>query len=253
MTVQRRNSEMFNLLRTDLQGRYEPQFALANAAATLQMLPELRGCWPFSSINESGQALDLSGQGRTLANTGAAPRAVEGLVPYAALDGATQFFSRADEAGLDLSAGFTAGGWFYCDAVAAQTVLSKYATAGNQRCWRIDLLATGAAQLAVSEDGIASVLIASAADAVAAETWTYLAGRFEPSVEMSIWVGAEKTARVAGVPASAFKVTAPFMVGGVNAAASLAGRAALVWLSAAPLPDAVIKNVYHQTRAMFGE
>ena len=250
-TVQRRNAEMVDLLKADFAGRDEPNVAAGNALSTMLLLPELRGLWAFGSVNESGQVLDHSGQGRTLSNTGAVARAAAGLVPYAVFSGAN-YLSRADEAGLDITGALTFGGWFYATAIGVdQTVLSKWTFTTPQRAYRINILAGGQGNAYVSSDGTALTQVTSTA-VLAAQTWYFMAGRFTPSTELAVFLNDEKTTNTVGIPAAIFNSSAAFMIGGVNAAASLTGRAALCFACAAALSDAVVNNLYMQTRAIFG-
>jgi len=78
------------------QASVEVGYSMGDVIGTVLGFPGLRGFWPFSSVNESGHVLDLSGQTRTLTNNNAAAFGVENqIVPYAILNGSTQYFNRA--------------------------------------------------------------------------------------------------------------------------------------------------------------
>jgi hypothetical protein len=255
MTTQKHNAELANLMSIDFQGRNEPQFAIANAIPTMLMLPGLRALWSFSSINESGNAIDLSGQGRTLTNNGGAPRSTEGLVPYASMNGTTQYFSRADDAGLDITGTLTLGGWFkHNSLLAAQVAMSKWDASGDQRSYSLQVATTGEAIMGVSPDGTAgaAVFASSAAGCVAEGAWSFTVGRFIPSSQLSVSCNGVRTTVVAGVPASIKDSSAALLVGGISAAAAFNGYAGLCFVSAAAVPLAAIDNLFQQTRAAFG-
>lgn len=254
MSVQRRNSEMVSLLTSDLQARNEPNFAIANAVSTFLMLPELRGFWPFSSINENGAALDLSGQARTLTNNGAAPRATAGLVPYVSFNGTTQWYSRADEAGLDITGALTIGQWIYFNNAAGASIewgINKTGASGNFGYGVRRLATSGLPDFYISSTG-SNFPSAVGTDALAAGTWYFLAGRFSPSTEIALFVNQDKFVNTTGIPAAIFNSSAALAFGGSNRAAGLAGRGTLGFVCAAALPDAMIYNLFEQTRSAFG-
>lgn len=95
--------------KKELGRRYEIPNRLGMYLSEFLTLPGLRGFWPMSSMNENGGAMDLSAQGRTLAATGTPGYAVYNnqLLAYSDYDGATQFHSRASEAGLNLTGELT--------------------------------------------------------------------------------------------------------------------------------------------------
>jgi len=251
MSVQRRNDAMVSILSADVQMRYETQFALANAIPTMQMFPELRGAWPMSSIDESGNARDLSGQGRTLTNTAGAGRAVQGIMPYASFNGTTQYFTRADEAGLDITGGLTLGLWAWvADPTLGGTFMAKMGAAGNYS-YLLDISAS-AARFLVSSDGTA-VASVSGSSSILASYWHFFAGRFTPNNELAVFYNGEETTNIVGVPAAIFNGSAAFTIGARSVPSNfLQGRVALAFLCAAALSDAVILNFYNQTRALLG-
>src|SRR3990172_4789567 len=118
---------------------------LGNVLASYMALPGLVGFWPMSSIQRStGNAYDLSGQGRTLTYNGnPAYTYYNGLVPYIDLDGTGDYLSRSDETDLDITgaetiyttgaAGLTIGCWAWFDvAGGTETAMSKWNPTGNQ-------------------------------------------------------------------------------------------------------------------------
>lgn len=251
MTVQKRNDQMIDLLATDFQRRYEPNFSVANALSTMLLLPELRGLWPFSSINESGNALDISGQGRTLNNNGTSPRGVSGLIPFVSGNGSSQYFSRADEAGLDITGSLTFGGWFTSNVfMSSQVLLSKYGSAG-QISFQGYVNTSQNIVFNVSTDGTALVGFSTTGSSFITSRWNSVIFRFTPSTELAIFINGVKFTLAAGIPASIFNSTADFRIMANMAGFYFNGWCSLCFLCASALSDTIIKNVFEQSRAAF--
>jgi len=217
-------------------------------------LPELRGFWPMSSVNESGNALDVSGQGRTLTNNAATPRAIyNALVPYFDLNGTTQYLSRADEAGLDITGALTFGGWFWFDTAATsiEACLGKRNTGVDQLSYYLRRLASGTINFEISNNGVLPVENVSSAAAVGVATWVLLVARFIPSTEIAVFVNELKATFATGFGAI-FSGTAPLAAGADNAGTSFFnGRLGPIFICADDLPDDLIRSLYARTRGAF--
>lgn len=229
------------------------------ALAAYQMLPQLRLFVPFSSTDESGNAYDLSGQGRTLANTGSATFGVVNSSAYAAVDGATQYFNRGDEAGLDITGALTIGGWFYASALvaaSAYTLIAKSGAAGA-RGYTI-YIGNGASSVLngqISSDGTATTTVTSAYD-VAATEWRYIAMRYTPSTELALFDTPSgvltKTVNTTAIPAAMVNNANQLTIGArSDTSFKFNGRFALCYLCAAALSDATIEALYQQTLGLF--
>lgn len=220
-------------------------------------LPELRAFWPFSSINESGNPIDLSGQARTLTNNGTTARAVlSGFTPYADLDGTNDYFSRADEAGLDITGALTMGGWFWSDATAPGTIFQLFGKWGdvavNQRSYIIYNINDTVLHFAISSTGANSPGITSSV-AYTTGVWRYVIGRFTPSTEIAIFDNGTKTTNTSSIPASIFNSTAQLDLGRYPGHASFHnGRMTLAFMCAAALSDDLITSLFNQSRVFFG-
>lgn len=259
MTVQKRNDAMVNLLRADFQGRYEPQFALANAQALFTSLPGLRGLWFMSGVDSNGDVYDISGVGKTLTNNNTVVFDNDSLVPYAQFVAAnSEYLERTDEADLDISGteafiannGLTMGGWFYHDTIgASQGELTKWGNSGNLS-YLLFVTGGGAVSFQMSDDGTNVSAVNSAA--ITANVWRFHVGRFTPSSEVAVFVNNIKVT-AATARASIFNSSANFRIGSTNAGAGrfLDGRAAFCFLCASALPDFMVSNLFHQTKAMF--
>lgn len=100
--------------------------AALNPLAEFLLLPQLRGLWPMSSVDQAGTVYDLSGQGRAMTAVGGMTYDLTAEnAPYANF--ADGYLTRpGDEAGLeDTSVSF--GGWFWLNAPLLSAVLiDKY-------------------------------------------------------------------------------------------------------------------------------
>ena len=218
-------------------------------------LPELRGFWPISSVNESGNILDLSGQGRTLTNNNAASRAVYGdLVPYVDLDGSNQYFSRADESGLDITGAITVMGWFRFDAASSTFGIAGKWTDGTQAAYLLyydSFLGNMRFALSSAGTGASSVSIGSIAPTVG--TWYFIAGRLTPSIRYSITVNGTVYSTTTSVPAAIFNSNADLEVGAYNGAGNyMNGQVGPIAICATALSDAHLGYVFERTRGAFG-
>lgn len=257
MVEQIRNQELVELLRPDFFARYEPNAAMVHSSLHSQ-LPMLRAYWPFSSVDENGDVYDISGQGRVLNNNNTTPFAWHNLLPYADLTpGATNYFNRVDEAGLDITGDLSLGGWFWLDTLAPGNdmgLIAKWTVAGNQRAYYLKFVdATNQFQFSVSTDGAAVVTVTSTAVPVI-NTWYHICGVFRANSVLNIFVDGVKTELAVGVPASIFNSSADLQVGASDVGTNrLDGRVCQCFLCAENLDDVMIWNLYQQTRANFGK
>jgi hypothetical protein len=234
-----------------------PLYYNGDLISTYLALPHLRLFVPFSSVNESLAAFDLSGQGRTLSNTGSAGIYIyNNLVPYADLNGTTQYFSRADEAGLRITGGLTMGLWANHDVInqtSSYIIASKYGAAGQ----RGYLLMTGngsssMARAVISGDGTAVVEANSGADLVTAAKWNFFVLRFNPSTEIALFWDGKKYTNTTSIPAAIFASNSAFILGTYGLILSLFdGRISCPFVCAAVLPDDAVTWVYERTRKHF--
>lgn len=261
-SVQLRNTEMLDILSTDFPRRNEASLAWGNAISILRMLPGARGAWPMSSISENGTISDLAGQTRNLSRPSGGTVGSTGLAPHYTFNGTTDYLSRADEAGLDITGtettvdapGLTMGGWFRFDVLGAtEACISKWNGSTANRSYFLQKLNTDVAQFGVSSDGGAvNVSNVSSTSTLAATTWTFMAGRFTPSTEVAVWVNGVKTVNVAGIVASIFDSNAEFDIGRLASPGSyLDGKASLCFLCASALPDSIVQALYHHTKYLF--
>ena len=219
-------------------------------------LPELRAFWPMSSVNESGNALDLSGQARTLTNNATTLRVIyEGFVNYFNFNGSTQYLSRADEAGLDITGALTLGGWFWTDSITfSKSLLSKdNVSAGTRSYLLYDNGGSSELGFLVSGDGTAGIFVLTPTGKLTSGQWHFCLGRYTPSTEIAVFIDNQKTTNVTSIPASLFNGATNFTIGTRSDAGAsfLNGRATLCFLCADDLPDVLIQSLFAQTRSFF--
>lgn len=188
----------------------------------LFMLPMTRALWLLSNVDENSDLFDSSGQGRTLSETGTVTYSFDEYMPYAVLNGTTQYFKRADEAGLDITGALTMGGWFYFDntASADEFIIGKWQERNNRRSYALKRNSSGKIVAIVSSNGTAETTVTST-DTVASGVWVLVVLRYEPSNELSVFVGQEggsggtmvENSNTSSIPASLNSDTAKFAVG----------------------------------------
>lgn len=223
------------------------------AAGRHTLLPELRGFWPFSTIGSGGSpAVDFSGRGNNLSNNGSATRAIYAdLVPYTELNGSSQYWSIGDNTELSITGALTWGGWYWFDTIATTSALAnKWNGTGNQRSYLL-LLNSSTIEARVSSNGTAETTVVHTT-APQTGRWHHIVGRYVPSAELSVFLDGVETLNTTSIPASIFDSTADFRVGVLGSGANfLDGRAALQFVCADDLPDALIQGLHRATKLFF--
>ncbi len=236
----------------ELQDELQEVRAWGEAAGHTLLLARLRGFWPFSSADQAGSVYDLSGQGRTLTQNGNPVFSFGYLNPLVVLDGTGDYFSRANEAGLDITGGLTMMIWVRFDdsASAIETCMSKWLYTGNQLSYRLSRSAAGAGTAEISSDG--STVTSVTGETIGATTWTHLALRFTASTELAVFVNHVKAVNTTSIPASIFNSTADLLIGGHGTGSALmTGRLCLASICAIALSDEIILGKYHLERKLF--
>lgn len=253
-----------NIMRKQEQDR-TLEIGLAPLVAPFLAVPGLVGSWPMSSVDlSSGDAYDISGQGRRMTYTGNPTYNIyNSITPYIDLDGTGDYLALADAADLDITGtetiyaaavrGLTMGGWFWTDISATdQNLMGKWNVTGNLRAYTLNITAANALGGHVSLDGTSQTSVGSSGVITAGE-WFFAAMRFTPSVELADWLNGTKTVNTTSIPASIFNSTAEFQIGARSAGTSLLnGRASMCFLSANALSDALITSLFNETRGYYG-
>lgn len=264
--MQIRNSEMVDLLSADFQHRNEPNFAWKSACSAFLALPGLRGFWPMSSVNyqATDRAIDVGGQGNHLTANGSGNInfGFDNLAPYARFVSAnSQYLNRADGGAANwsditgtetyiITPGLTFIAWIYfAGAAAANEYVMAKRSAASISYWMLRT-AAGLLQFAVN-DGISSFAVADGS--LSGTTWYFVAGRFVPANEIKIWINDDTYTSIASPVASIQDTAQNFTLGSrSDGAAYFNGRQSMVALCASALSDAIIGQLYHQTRTMYG-
>ncbi len=213
------------------------------------LVPDLRGLW-LAGNTEATLWYDHTGQGRTLAITGAV---VSGVLasgtPYVEFDGANDFAARADEAGLDVLTGFSIMAWLAPDDFDVDSgVVSKWSASANARSYLLRITnTTGVPMLRITSDGAAGTIVdISAGSACSAATWHCIQAYYTPSTNIAIRVDANAWAyNTTSIPAAIFNGLRALQIGqnDENAAKRLDGKMASVWLSGSPLAEATFEVI----------
>lgn len=274
MTTQRRNNEMVNLLRADFFGRSEPNASWVHYPGAITQLAGLRGYWPMSAQIVSGgntYARDtVCGYNLAYTNTPTAGYLVSAtqtaLPPWVHFVAAsTQYLTyAADDAQHDIlgtdttisanERGLTLGGWFKFDTVPASVMglMSKWLVAGNQCSYQLIKTAANNIAFEITADG-STVVTVTSAGTVVVDTWYFLAGRFDPSATLDVWIDNVKTSQAVAGTASIFNGTEPFQIGRTNQTNYFDGYASHCYLAAAQQSDAIINALWEQSRVMYGK
>ncbi len=235
---------------------------VGNVLASYMALPGLVGFWPMSSVQRStGNAYDLSGQGRTLTYNGnPAYTYYNGLVPYIDLDGTGDFLSRATETDFDIlgneaiyttgAAGLTIGGWFWADSVSGTpSLIGKHDNASAANSAYLLYLVSGAPNFIVYNS--TNLFDAVSGTTLTTGTWYFIVGRYTPSTEVAVFVNPDKAVDTASIPASLNASTAAFQIGARAGGSLLNGQAALCFLCANALGDDLISSLFQSSRVLF--
>lgn len=251
--------QTYNLLNDDKLNRW------GNVISSFQNIPGLVGFWPMSSVQRStGNAYDLSGQGRTLTYNGNPTYNIhQDFMPYIDLDGTGDFLRRSDETDLQITGieshnsipGLTFGGWFNINTISAanQTLIGKRGAAGGNRGgYYLSARVDTNIRLTVSVDGTAQTIVEFATGLVA-NTWLFIVGRYIAATELKVWINENTVINTTSIPASLFQNNGNFAIGATGFASNLlAGQATMNFLSANALPDSLINGLRQQSRILLG-
>jgi len=252
MALQQRNDEQMDLLRSEFQARYEPNFGWRAACSLIQALTGLRAFYPMSAVGTAGQARDLGGSGTTydLTNNNSADFGYDQLAPYCDYDGTNQYHSFVDNANFDIlgteayivtaQRGLTIGGWFQFDddpPAAQEFLIAKFPSAGvANQSYVLRRRTPPDIQFAIGNgaalDTVDTVAVTGAA------RWYFCAGRYEPQAgpaEIAVILKSsdvdETATNNAGIPAAIVNGNAAFTIGASSTPANyLDGQASLCFV-----------------------
>lgn len=253
MTTQVRNDQMVELLRADFFARNEPNAAWSHTVSDHLLLPALRGFWPMSANHATANGVfvdDIAcGYDLEMINTPEIMIGIQGLLPCVHFTSANSEYLTygADDIQHDIlgtetnviaaQRGLAMGCWVHFATLGATVgIMGKWAGAGNQRSYSLYKTAANVLQFYVSGNGIASVVVSSAA-VIAAGIWYHVVCRYVPSTTIDIYVDGVRTSNAVGTPASLFNSTQPLEMAIVDAGNYLNGYLSLAWLAASTCWD----------------
>lgn len=248
-----------------------------NVISSYQNLPGLVGFWPMSAIQPStGYVPNLvpivsGATNLSLVNNNSIKiQHYNNLIPYADLNGTTQYFSIADNTDLDITGaedttrgswagvpGLTMICWAWFNAVAPannQELMSKFIGAPADLAYAFRRAATTGEASMVISTGAAFVTV-TGNTVLPTTTWVHLAVTFDPGNEIAVFLnGAKDGSNVVGIPAALVSSAAPFNIGSFNNGGGnfFPGRITQPFLGANLLPDSLIAANYEQSRVLFG-
>jgi len=249
--TQNRNSQMVDLLSTEFQRRYEPNFSAGNAASAFLMLPALRAFWTCGSAIPA-ELYDISGAVRTLTRNGTTTIAYRGLAPIIEFNGTTGYMNRSD-ANLRLTASHTFGGWFKFDndtPAATEFLMGVRGTAtAAQIVHALIRLTTSVIRYQVSD---ATTIFPVGTTAITSSSWAFVVGRYTASTSIELFVNNTYVTNTTTIPASLNTAAYDFTIGASSVPSDyLDGRASMCFACNAAIPTRFIRNLYHTTRALF--
>lgn len=256
-TTTERPDELIEILEGDLLSRNDKINRWGNAISSFQNIPGLVGFWPMSSVQRStGNAFDLTSQGRTLTYNGNPTYNIyNDFMPYIDFDGTGDFLSRADETDLDIIGtetiytsgvrGLTLGGWFWLDALGTNEGLI-----GKWEPYAIQKLAAGDEIRMLIDNGVsnqnASLIVPGAGQ------WMFVIGTWVPSTSITIFINGSTATNTTAIHASISNTANAFHIGQLSAGVQLMnGRAALCFLSANSISDSLVNALFQQSRILF--
>jgi hypothetical protein len=232
-------------------------FTHGDVFGTYMMLPALRGFWPFSSISETGQYIDMSYQGRHLLNQGATPRGnYRDNIPTMVFNGTSQYLYRADEAGLDITGNISLGGWFKVSSnTALMGLMTKEVTntTNNDRNFGLYFRGDVAGDpFQVQFFNGTTMFSATSTVVTEVDKWYFVVARYTANIESYIYVSGVQTQSADTIPATINNSPAAFNIGVRNSSVNyFHGSAALCFICAGAVPIKMINRLYSVTRTYF--
>lgn len=226
--------------------------------------PGLRGFWPFNSFDASANAYDQSGQGRTLTRAGNSSYNItnQGTMYYY-LDGSGDWFSRPDEAALDILCneayvnanirGLTIGICIQTLTWAAGTTYDifdktnpgaenfRFYISGGTNTYRMSV--TGGA-------GNTNFSIIAPAN----NQWLHFVVKYVPGVEIAAFVNGVRYASGAAIAAPLNNSTAPLSIGVYGDLSTNPTKAyiCMAHLNACAWPDYKCYEAYQVVKPLLG-
>lgn len=214
-------------------------------------LPGLMAYFPMGIRFANGSVVGHSGAGASLVQTGVCPVGYDGE-SFAGLGAGTNYLYTSSGLGITgletfieaALRGLTVGGWFRVNVSPSVTagLVSKDGLA-PQRGYNLTMTASDIIQFVVSGNGSALDTVQGAPAQIG--QWTFMVGRFTPSVEIAAFVDGAKAVVTASIPSSINVSTQNFEVGRSQSQDSrvITADTRDVFVCAAALSDELIGQV----------
>lgn len=232
---------------------------LATAIHAFMSLPGLRGFWPLSQFDESGNAYDLSGHAQTLTRNNDPTYGISQLGAGYIEFGNPGWLSRADATHYDIlgtesyvgsgKKGLTLGGWFWFPSFTGVHQGINKSDFINNCSYELTNVSSGSAafRFGVSGDGTSGARkFATMAGTLPAGQWVFLVGRYTPSTEVAVFTNKTKAVNTTSIPAAIFNSSAMFRIDD-----RVGTQAAMCFLSAEVISDALLDDLYDATLPLF--
>ena len=242
--------------RKDLETGY---LGVRQTVSLYQVLTQLRGFWPMSSVDHNGNVYDLSGQGRVLSNSGVSfgMGGIGDYIPVAEFDGAGAALSALDDDAVNLNSmagGFTVLAWVrpgWAGAAGSHfPVISKGSLASTIE---YGLVVDGTSLFPTFYVGDKSHV---GTFRLVGDNWNFLAASYDAGAgDVVLQVNANREVAALASPALVATGDDLFIGRWVNGSGNSEyweGQMTLVALCAGVAPQLVLENVYRATAYMFG-
>lgn len=250
-SVQKRNSELVDLLSADFVGRADTTFVMAMLLGTVMQLPGLYMYHPLSAITLPPAVVkDVGPNHCDLNYAGAGANIISTAFTNYFWNTTTGYLVRTANDAYNL--GFTCMAWIYTNADATQYVITKSGQTTPTYQWGLNhYITTRALRLFISADGTNIQAVQSANNALPVNKWTFVAFGFNPSVNLFLWVN-DTYYSTATASAATFNGTVPMQLSGLGGNAWwLTGAIAQFVMCRTALADGFIKNYYYLSRHIF--
>ena len=209
--------------------------------------------WQFGNYDKSsGQVYGLA-QGRHLTRVNGVNFGWSGLIPFADLNGTNHYFSRADEAQLDMvSATSTQGimtfGWFHIQRLATSEILISKASGATTNFNYYLHKASNDRIYANIWDG--TTQHAAESSTTITTGWHHL-GMIWNSSKIGVWLDGKETSITTSIPVASNNSTAAFVVGAFDGGSSpFDGLVPFIFLGQRTA-ETFMSTFYQMTRAQF--
>lgn len=214
-------------------------------------LPGLVGLWSMQAGNP-----DLSGNLHTLSTSGSLSYGMATGGGCAVVKATANPYLYADNAPWNSPAAdlFLAGYVQHTNAGTLEGIAGKFYAAGNQRSYVLYRTATTGLLIGTISPNGESGTVRSVTSSVAIETtWTFVALRFTPSVNLAVWVNDAVSEVTTAVPAACFGSTGALQIGNYNGTSGgVIGNIGIFAMCHASPTNAAVLALFNATRSFYG-